>query len=725
MRSNKFALSPIAVAISVACSAQAFAQETSTPAKQGKTIDNSQLEETEVVGQFQQSLVNRIPVTEQELPFTLNTVDRDFIDDRSFTRPIDALLTLPNIMRSDDRQGTGTSGFIARGFEAPILVDNRIQIDFRGIGARDDAFVERYEILKGPASITNGPVGAGAVINTVQKAPMREGFTSIKARTDQFGTAVGEFDTNVGDINGSDTALFRVSGAIRDYQYDADRTKNESVAIRPVLTLNLGDKVSWRSSYAYTERKLNPNSGFPLLSNGEVPSQIDTDTFTGYANGEGNIIDTLLETELNVDLLDNLKLTLRGSQQDTDFDYKNTASLYNYYAADGGPGIGLDDPNVYSYPSTAETEFESTFYDVQLAYSADVGGLTQDFVIGAASDKRSFKRLFNQYTYAYYDPSAGPFLLSQLDEPRYGSGGDGAVSIDNGGSFDTESSLSSFYLEAAMRPHERVTVLAGLRYDDLEEDDYDDNEVTGRLGVTGFITDEATLYASYAQAFVPQFGLRRNDDAIEAETSEGYEVGSKGSLIEGVMTYEAGLFLTDRENVAVPDPRNGPDEVFVVSAGKVRAQGAEFTSVIKPIEPLDIVVNLGYTKLKVKEGAAADIGPDGIANPLFPEITGSVFANYHFDFGLSTGMGVRYVDKRETETELANGDNLVFDDYYVLDINVGYQIMDNMDVQLDILNVTNEKYLENTTGFAARMNSGNNLGEPLTAAITFNWLIEH
>jgi outer membrane receptor for monomeric catechols len=218
---------------------------------------------------------------------------------------------------------------------------------------------------------------------------------------------------------------------------------------------------------------------------------------------------------------------------------------------------------------------------------------------------------------------------------------------------------------------------------------------------------------------VPQFGLRRNDDPVEAETSEGFEVGSKGVLFDGVMTYEAGLFITDRENVAVSDPSNAPGETFVVSAGKVRAEGAEFTSTLNPTESLEITVNLGYTKLDVKEGN------DEISEPFFPKYNASVFANYEFDSGLSTGLGIRYMDERKTDTVMASGDKLVFADYYVLDLNVGYQITDDLDVQLDILNLTNEKYLENTTGFAANMNSGNTLGAPLTAAVTLNWTIGH
>jgi outer membrane receptor for monomeric catechols len=118
-------------------------------------------------------------------------------------------------------------------------------------------------------------------------------------------------------------------------------------------------------------------------------------------------------------------------------------------------------------------------------------------------------------------------------------------------------------------------------------------------------------------------------------------------------------------------------------------------------------------------------GNDEISEPFFPKYNASVVANYEFDSGLSTGLGIRYMDERKTDTVMASGDKLVFADYYVLDLNVGYQITDDLDVQLDILNLTNEKYLENTTGFAANMNSGNTLGAPLTAAVTLNWTIGH
>ncbi len=707
MRNRAFALSPLAVAIGLICSTQTFAQQAVETTAEKTQLDQSNVEEVEVVGSFQQSLTNRIQVSEQELPFTLNTVDRDFLDERNFTRPIEALTTLPNITRTEDRQGTGGTQFLSRGFAAPILVDNRQQNNFRGAGARDDAFVDHYEVLKGPASIASGPVGAGGIVNTVTKSPEADRFTHVELRADQFGSAGVEFDVNVGEIDGSDLALIRVSGAYRDFKFDADETGRQTTAIRPVITLNLGSATSVKASVAYTEHEVTPNTGFPLMQNGDIPDGIDTDTFVGYDNAKGKVRDTLFNTEVNHEFLDNLKLTVRGSKQKTDFDYKNTSGLYNYAKDDAGLEA------MYGFPQTAETESEATFVDAQLAYSAEFWGQDQDFVIGIANDKRSFDRLFNGYSYD------GPYSLADIDQPRYGDSGSGEPEPFT----LTDSKLRSVLAEAALRPNDWVTVVGGIRYDKLKQDtvnyrrgnafpsEYDDSELTFRLGASASVSETINFYGSYAQAFIPQFGVRRDANPVKAETSNGIEIGSKGSLSDGLMTYQAGVFYTLREDVALKDPNNGPNEAFVVSAGEVRVQGVEFSSTFNPTDALNFALNLGYTDIDVTEE-----GDDELSEPVFPELTGSFYLSYELQSGplqgLKSGGGFRYVGERE-------GTIVDWDSYTIADLNFSYPVTESVDVSFDILNVTNEEYVENTsTPTVNRLAGGAVLGAPRTAALT-------
>ena len=695
----------------VACSVNAQGDDIQVHFSEEKSPE---LEEIIVTGQFQQSLANRIPITPEELPFTLSILGRDFLDARNFTRPIEALTTLPNIFRTEDRQGTGTTNFLSRGFEAPILVDNRVQNNFRGAGARDDSFVERYEVLKGPASIVSGPVGAGGVINTITKLPAKDRFVDLKLRTDQFGTAVGEFDVNVGELNRSDIALIRVSGAYRDFKFDADETERKNTAVRPVVIFNIDSSTSIRASVARTEYELNPNAGFPLLGNAGIPDEIDTDTFTGFANGEGEIEDTLYEAELHHEFLDGFKLTIRGSRQSTDFDYQNTSGLYHYNESfELGPIGGEFDYGIYSDGFRAETESESNFYDVQLAYQASFWEQDQDFVAGVAYNKSSFERLFSD-SYAF-----GPFVLDEISASRYGYDDYGAVSL-----FTTaDSKLNSVFFESVLRPNHWLSVIAGMRYDDLEQlttrrstlSEYDDSEVTIRLGATAEVSENVNFYASFAQAFVPQFGVKRDDRAAEAETSDGIEIGSKGSVLDGLVSYQVGAFYTERENVEFSDPSNEVNEFFVVTAGEVHVRGIEFSSAFNPVDALNFTLNFGYTDVDVTESGESD----EVTEPVFPELTGSFYLAYELHSGvfqgLNAGGGFRYIGERE-------GPKVDWDSYVIFDLNFSYPVKDGIDLSFDILNVTDKKYVENTSSNTVNtLGGGAVLGAPRTAVLTLHW----
>jgi iron complex outermembrane receptor protein len=681
-------------------------------AQENTEIDSAQtaIEEVVVIGEFQQSLVNRIPIAQEELPFTLNVVDRDLLDDRNFARPIEALTTLPNIFRTEDRQGTGGTQFLSRGFAAPILVDNRVQNQFRGSGSRDSSFVDRYEVLKGPVSIASGPVGGGGIINTVTKSPESDRFTDLTVRADQFGSAAAEFDTNLGDLGESDVVQIRVSGAYRDFEFDADEVGRKTTAIRPVATFKLGSATSAKASVAYTKHEVTPTSGFPVLQNGDIPDGIDTGTFFGYADSDGEVKDTLVNLEVNHDFLDNLKLTVRGSKQKTDFDYQNTSGLYNYSRADSG----LE--TVYGFPQTAEIESEATFADAQLSYTADIWGQDQSFVIGIADDERSFERLFNTYSYD------GPFNLADLDQPRFGGDGSGELSPFT----FTDSKLNSVFAEAALRPTDKLTIVGGIRYDDLTQEtvnfrrgnaftsEYDDSELTIRFGASLEATENLNVYASYAQAFIPQFGVRRNDEPVAAETSDGFEVGVKGTAFDGALSFQTGLFSTVRQNVALTDPNNAPGEAFVISAGEVSVKGLEFSSNLNPSSGLNFTFNLGYADIEVTE-----TGDDEISKPVFPELTASLYANYEIQSGgfegLSIGAGFRHVGDRE-------GPSVDWDRYSVVDLNFGYSFSETLELSFDILNVADERYVENTsTPVVNRLTGGAVLGAPRTASLTLKW----
>lgn len=690
-----------------------------SPAVMAQDKDSSDpavLDEIVVSEKFQQSLIDRIPISREELPFSLDVIGRDLLDMLNFGRPIDALTTLPNVAIITDRQGTGTPEFLARGFEAPLLVDNRQQNAFRGAGARDDSFVERYEVLRGPASITLGPVGSGGVFNTVTKSPQAEQFFDSKLRLDAFGSVGVELDYNAGSLGDSGVVSGRISGAYRDWQFDADPTERQTMAIRPVFVFDFTSQTSARISAAYTQHDVKPNKGFPLYSDGSVPDEFDTSTFTGFWNGEGEVNDTLADLEVVHEFLDNLKLTVRGSYQTTDFDYENTAAMYNYLYDDGGQGIGLNNPVVYLYNYAGITESENKFFDAQLATHWDWGGRRQDLVVAASWSDDYFYRQFTSYDYIAVE-------LEDVDVPRYATDRD-----DFGPSVLFEGELVSVLSEVAIRPADWATLVLGVRYDDVDqtnvrwrgptpfESGVVDDATTFRAGFTFHMTDSLNSYISYAESFLPQFGTDRDGNPVSPEESEGAEIGIKGTVLDDNLLFTAAIFRTDRQDVTVSrfDPSDGG--VYTETIGEVRAEGFEFTSDWQLTDGFSMTLNYGFTDTDIVE--AGDF--EEITATAFPEHTGSLYLTYRLQGGTTDGLwfsaGARFNGERESG--VAPG--ITFDSYTVADVKVAYGFRNGMQLSLDVLNVTDELYLESTGGLTGRLTGSSNFGPPLTAVVTLS-----
>ncbi|MEM9623468.1 MAG: TonB-dependent receptor, partial [Pseudomonadota bacterium] len=433
-------------------------------------------------------------------------------------------------------------------------------------------------------------------------------------------------------------------------------------------------------------------------ADGSIPDQIDTDTFTGYANGQGEVDDLYYEAELTHKFLDNLKLTVRASHQETDFDYQNVSGVYDY-------GYGF-----YSYNYRGETESESTFFDLQIAYNTEMWGQRQDFVVGASYNEADFERLFSPF------PSVGPFTLESLSDPRVGSEDFGELSTFS--LFDNE--VHSVFLEAAVRPNAWLTLIGGVRYDDADqlstrfrgptafETGLEGEETTVRFGATAAASDSVNVYLSYAEAFTPQSGIRRDNSAVGPELSNGYEMGVKGDLLDGGVSFDLGAFYTLREDVAVSDPTNAGDEFFTVNVGELRAQGVEITSRIMLVDGLDITFSYGYTDTDITEA-----GDDEVQEAVFPEHTASAYFSYRWSSGPLTGLtlggGLRYVDER--------GLDAVFDSHTIADLNLSYALNNDTSVSLDVLNINDEEYIETASAFAGP-SGGAVLGAPRTAVLT-------
>ena len=691
--------------------ALAWAQDASAPAT---TEDESELVQDEIVvtGQFQNSLVNRLPIELQELPFSLQVIDRASMDERGFVNPLDIIETVPNVVRRQTQLLPTGGSYLIRGLYGTVLTNNRPENDSRGAGRRDTSHIETIEIVKGPASILLGPVIPGGVINQVTKSPLEEDFLGLTARAGSYGTYRLEADANDGALFGSDVFSGRLTLAVEDQQSPQDPEETKTFPIRPVLEANFSDRTRAQGSIAYTKRDSVPGSGLPVNADGSIPDVFDAETYLGVPSEQVGE-DTYVDGELQHEFLNDLKLVVRGSYQDSNFDYQTSQGGYNYA---GGRGFGPGDTLAYVYYSHGYRDTNVTYGDVQLSGGFDAFGQRQDWVIGASSQWTKFA------SYWAFGGVLGVVDINDIDAATYGVPDFNLVLTPYA---DREDELYSVYAETNIRPTDRLTIVAGARYDDYEDTNLatgvstPTDDVTFRLGGSYELLRDLNAYVSYAESFIPQGGVTRSGDSIEPETAVNYEIGLKGGLWDNRVTLTAAAFALTRQNVATADPDNMPGEpAYVIATGEQEHNGFEIGASWAVTPAIDIDLAYGYVDAEITEAISPATGQDaGDPVALVPRETFSAFGAYTFQDGpmadLRLGVGVRGISERP-----APRFGLEYEGYTLVDATTSYPVTDSISVQLNVLNLLDEEYRESIGYANGTPATGHRFGNPRSAYVT-------
>lgn len=704
----------VAAAVSAAMLAAAMhaqAQENNAEGIQAQSGDDE--EEVIVIGKrFQNSLINRLPIDPEDLPYSLDIIDESALHQRGFFNPLDILETLPNVVRRQTQLLPTGGSYLIRGLYGTVLTNNRPENDSRGSGRRDSSQIERIEVLKGPVSILLGPVIPGGVINQVSKSPNPEDSLELIARAGSFETHRVEVDANKGSLFGSGIWSGRVTVAYEDQRTPQDQASTETLAIRPVVEANFSASTRLQASVSYAEREGSPASSFPVNIDGTVPATIDEETYFGVPSTQKGE-DTYVDLELQHEFLDNLKLVVRGSHQETDFDYQTSQNAENYA---GGRGFGPGDTAAYVYYSMGYRDTEVDYGDVQLVGGFDAFGQKHDWVIGTSHQETKFA------SYWAFGGLLGIADINDIDGAVYGVPD---FNLALSPFSDREDKLSSVYGETNLRPTDRLTIVAGARYDDYEQTNLTTgvttptSETTLRVGGTFELSDSVNAYASYAESFVPQNGTMRSGDPIGPETAVNHEIGLKGSFFDGRLALTTALFSLTRENVATPDPNNVPNEPsYVVPTGEQEHKGFELNANVQVTPALSF--NVGYGQVDAEVTKVINVGSgENVGDPvaLVPDRTYSAFVTYAFQDGpladLKLGLGVRSITDRP-----APRFDIVYDGYTLVDGLISYPVSERLDLQLNVHNLLDETYREDVGYAQGSPGAGHRFGNPRSAYLT-------
>ncbi|MGG6298347.1 TonB-dependent siderophore receptor [Leptolyngbya sp. AN02str] len=464
----------------------------------------------------------------------------------------------------------------------------------------------------------------------------------------------------------------------------------ERVFVAPVLAWDISDRTTLSLSLEYLDDQAPFDTGLVAIGDrvADIPPDRSVNEPDDFRQTESLTVGYNLEHQFNEDW------TLRNAFRYVAQDYNIQTFLP--FSVDDATGI------VTRYP--ADRRYRSDDYSLQTSVVGEfaTGTIDHTLLVGVDFNLNRFDEAFTRVDFS------SPSPLNIFD-PEYGFPRPDLSGLTPFTPFDTEYDRLGVFLQDQIAIGDRITLVGGLRYDSVifrnvaEDTRRADTAWSPRFGVVYRPVDNVSLYASYAQSFVPISAQGVDGDFLEPETSEGFEVGVKTELLDGNLLATLAFFDITKRNVAtVVDPLTGAS----AATGAQRSQGIEL-DVVGEISPgWNVIGFYAYTDARVTEDNVIPIGNRLVNAPRHSAGLWSTYTIQSGDLqGLGVGLGVNYVSNR-----LGNLNNdFELGDYFLTNAALFYR-RDNWRFALNVNNLFDVDYITSATGF--NRNTGIRPGSP-------------
>lgn len=737
--SPRLLASAIGVAITAGSAGQmVFAAEKTDSKASGNAIA---LDATAITGEAQDSTSYQVEKASSpkytaplvDTPRSVTVIPQQVLKDTGALNMQDALRTVPGITFGAGEGGNpqGDRPFI-RGFDAQgdTYLDG---VRDTGSQSREIFAVENIEVSKGPNSAIGGRGAAGGSINLVSKKAhlgnsFDGGFTWGSDQTQRY--------TLDGNYQFSDTAAGRLNLMSHESNVAGrDKVDYDRWGIAPSLAFGLGTDTRVNLDYYHLESNDTPDSGVPYTiplggsaarskSNPDKPySGGDHSNFYGldrdFRKGRTDTATFAIEHDLSDSLT--IKNTLRHG-----------TSMQDYILTQPDDSKGnVNNGTVWRRANTRVSNTETTTNQTDLFGNFYVAGFKNSFSTGVEytreeSQKSSYSvntdttpgspgNSSTNCTPSMVGASSG-YNCTSLSNPNPNDPWNGAISRNYAGT-DTQSDTYALYAFDTLELSEQWLVNMGLRYDHFEtgyntynnggtttSKGSDTSEfVTGQFGVVYKPAENGSIYASYATSATPpgntlgegqegnplggtpdRNGNLLNSD-LEPETTKNYEIGTKWDLLNDRLSLTADIFRTEKENARVQ-----VDTTSYENAGKTRVQGVELSASGKLTDKWQVFAGYAYMDSEQVDGGPLGRANDGNELPNTPKNSASLWTTYQVTPKLTIGGGAFYVD--DVFGSVAN--TTMVDSYVRYDAMAAYKLTKNVDLQLNVQNLTNETYYD-------------------------------
>lgn len=647
-----------------------------------------------------------------DTPQTITVVSPKVIQEQQALSLRQVLSNVSGITFNAGEGGGGSGDSInIRGFSA----NSNIQIDGLRDSAqtsRTDTFnVEQVEVIKGPNSVFGGAGTTGGSINIISKQPQDQAFTRLGGSigTDNYYRLT--LDTNQPLEGVGDNSAVRLN--LMGHQNDVagrEEIDRERWGIAPSLRLGFNESTSLTLSAFHQVDDNLPDYGVPALD-GKRLSGVDRDAYFGWKNLDKEKLEqSAFTANFEHDFNDNLRLQNLTRYSRTDRDTIVSASHVNT----GGVPAGRyrpAGPQAYGRDAITEMWINQT----NLISNFQLAGMRHDLVTGVEISRETLDlKTYNHGLGTSLYPGNGYDLGNP---PGHWSG---PVNKTTSGYTETKLTDKALYLFDSIALHEQWDLNLGLRYDKIEgrANGYTgthvktsslsstDEKLSARTGLVYKPTENGRFYVAWGNSFNPSAenlasnggGLSAATENLAPEKNETWELGTKWELLDKRVELDAALFRVEKTNA-----RETMSDGSTQLAGKQRVQGFELGVTGRVTELWDVFANYTFLDSETLDAANTPAGNDrkGQALGNTPPHSFNLWTTYELPAGWSVGYGARYASKRN----VTSSTTAKLDAFWVHNAMVGYQVNDDLELQLNVNNLFNKDYVERVrqqNGNAAR-----------------------
>ena len=643
----------------------------------------------------------RLNLTAGQTPQGITSIKREQLDDFKLNSIRDVLDSTPGV--NVQKVETDRTYFTARGFDITTFQYDGMGMGLTGgvlVGDIDTAPYEQVDVLHGANGLMTGTGNPSATVNFIRKRPTYEPEAKVSVSAGSWDKRRVDLDVS-GPLTDSGNVRGRVIYANEVGNSYLDRYSREKNIFSGMLAFDLSDDDTL--TVGYEDQKSNANGA----SWGSLPLTDSSGNALHYSSTSANIAQPWVYWDVRTsrafaewqhhfanDWKSTLTVTAMEHREDTDmfYIYANSASGTGY--------TGL----------ASNYKGKTRELDGDLSFSGpfSLGGREHQLTFGANVARSRTQETSLYGTSSYYTPvSLEDALNGVIPKPAYNMANADATSNYT----DRQKSL---YAGTRLSLTDDLHLIVGARM--LSADNDGENYGSGRdvsihgkvtpyAGVVYDLTPQYSLYASYTKIFNPQYYLNTQGQVLDPLEGKSYEAGIKGHLLDKKLDVSAAVFHTKQDNVATYSGFNPSLGGYLYDGMSYKSSGVELEASGELAPGLQI--SGGYTYVYITD---AD---NNRGRKFIPRnaLTTSMAYKLPMAPQVKVGGSLKWQSKVENDDTPAANQAA----YMLVGLMASYDIDPHWSTQLNLDNLTNEKYLQSVRY------GQSNYGSPRNVTASVSW----